>query len=100
MGGQSLARAFAELVAQVVSYDYGTDILPVRIRITQQELFAYAADLHCIARHEVGPRGAGLSFDLAGLLSPPRRGQSVLDRDQLHQTFVAMSEHAAEFSVR
>ncbi|HET8940126.1 MAG TPA: IS21 family transposase [Polyangiales bacterium] len=78
-----------------VPYDHVTDILPVRI--TQQELFVYAADLRCVARHELGPRGAGLSLDPAGLHPPPRRRQSVLDLDQLHQTFVDMGEHAAEF---
>jgi transposase len=78
-----------------VPYEHVTDILPVRI--TQQELFVYAADLRCVARHELGPRGAGLSLDPAGLHPPPRRRQSVLDLEQLHQTFVAMGEHAASF---
>lgn len=38
-----------------VPYEHVTDILPVRI--TQQELFVYAADLRCVARHELGPAG-------------------------------------------
>jgi hypothetical protein len=52
-----------------VPYDHVTEILPVCI--TQRELFVYAADLRCVARHELGPRGAGLRLDPAGL--HPRR---------------------------
>jgi transposase len=77
-----------------VPYDHVTDILPVRI--TQHELFVYAADLRCVARHELGPRGANLSLDPAGLHPPPRR-RSPIDRDQLHLAFVNMGEHAATF---
>jgi hypothetical protein len=47
--------------AYAVPYDHVTDILPVRI--TQHELFVYGADLRCIARHELAPRGKGLEFD-------------------------------------
>ena len=36
---------------QAVPYDHVTDLLPVRI--TQRELFVYAADLRCVARHEL-----------------------------------------------
>jgi len=54
-----------------VPYDHVTDILPVRI--TQRELFVYAADLRCVARHELAPRSAGVSLDPAGLHSLPRR---------------------------
>ena len=78
-----------------VPYEHVTDILPVRI--TQKELFVYAADLRCIARHELAPRSAGLSLDPAGLHPAPRRRQSALDLDQLHQAFTAMGEHAANF---
>ena len=39
--------------AYAVPYDHVTDILPVRI--TQRELFVYAADLTCVARHELAP---------------------------------------------
>jgi hypothetical protein len=49
-----------------VPYEHVTDILPVRI--AQHELFIYAADLCCIARHELAARGAGLTLD--GRVSP------------------------------
>jgi transposase len=77
-----------------VPYDHVTDILPVRI--TQRELFVYAADLRCVARHELGPRGAGLRLDSAGLHPAPQR-RSPIDLDQLHVAFDNMGEHAAEF---
>jgi hypothetical protein len=77
-----------------VPYDHVTDILPVRI--TQRELFVYAADLRCIARHELAPRGAGLRLDPA-CLHANHKGQSPLDVDQLHLAFANMGEHAVEF---
>ena len=77
-----------------VPYDHVTDILPVRV--TQRELFVYAADLRCVARHELAPRGANLSLDPAGLHPAPRR-QSPIDLDQLHVAFVNMGEGAAQF---
>lgn len=77
-----------------VAYEHVTDILP--IRVTQRELFVYAADLRCIARHELGPRGAGLSLDPAGLHPPPCR-KAALDLEQLHEGYVRMGESAAEF---
>jgi transposase len=77
-----------------VPYDHVTDLLPVRI--TQRELFVYAADLRCVARHELGPRGAGLKLDPAGLHPAPQR-KSPVDLDQLHVAFGNMGEHAAEF---
>lgn len=45
-------------------YEYVTDILPVRI--TQTELFVYAADLSLVARHELRPKGAGEEITLPG----------------------------------
>ena len=77
-----------------VPYDHITDILPVRI--TQRELFVYAADLRCIARHELAPRGAGLRLDPAGFHTV-HKGQSPIDLDQLHIAFGNMGEHAVEF---
>lgn len=77
-----------------VPYDHVTDILPVRI--TQQELFVYGADLRCVARHELAARGAGLKLDPAGLHPAPQR-QSPVGLDQLHVAFDNMGEHAAEF---
>jgi transposase len=77
-----------------VPYDHITDILPVRV--TQQELFVYGADLRCVARHELAPRGAGLKLDPAGF-HPKPQGRSPIDLDQIHVAFVNMGERAAEF---
>ena len=77
-----------------VPYDHVTDILPVRI--TQRELFVYAADLKCIARHELAPRGAGFKLDPAGFHPQPQR-KSAVDLDQLGLAFEGMGERAAEF---
>jgi transposase len=77
-----------------VPYDHVTDILPVRI--TQRELFVYAPDLRCVARHELGPRGAGLRLDPAGLHPPPQR-KSPIDLDQLRVAFDQMGERSASF---
>jgi hypothetical protein len=77
-----------------VPYDHVTDILPVRI--TQRELFVYAADLKCIARHELAPRGAGLKLDPAGLHPAPRR-KSPVDLEHLAVAFESMGEGAAAF---
>jgi hypothetical protein len=80
--------------AYAVPYEHVTDILPVRI--TQRELFVYAADLSCIARHELAPRGKGLKLDPAGLHPRPGR-QSPVDLDQLRVAFEHMGGHAASF---
>jgi transposase len=77
-----------------VPYEHVTDLLPVRI--TQRELFVYAADLRCVARHELAPRGAGQKLDPAGLHPPPQR-RSPLDLEQLRVAFGNMGERAAEF---
>lgn len=77
-----------------VPYDHVTDLLPVRI--TQRELFVYAADLRCVARHELAPRGAGLKLDPAGLHPAPQR-HSPIDLDQLRVAFANMGDGAAEF---
>jgi transposase len=76
-----------------VPYDHVTDILPVRV--TQHELFVYAADLRCVARHELAPRSAGKDVDPQGIHPPwNRRGA---DLDQLRQAFDDMGEDAAAF---
>jgi len=77
-----------------VPYDHVTDLLPVRI--TQRELFVYAADLACVARHELAPRGKGLRLDPAGLHPKPGR-PSTVDLDQLRVAFEHMGELAARF---
>jgi transposase len=77
-----------------VPYDHVTDILPVRI--TQRELFVYAADLDCVARHDLAPRGAGRKLDPAGL-HPAARGKALVDLDQLRVAFDGLGEGAALF---
>lgn len=77
-----------------VPYDHVTDILPVRV--TQHELFVYAADLRCVARHELARRGEGLKLDPAGLHPKPQR-RSPIDLDQLHFAFEGMGEQAGAF---
>jgi hypothetical protein len=77
-----------------VPYDHITDILP--IRITQNELFVYGADLSCIARHELGPKGAALKLDPAGL-HPRPRGHSAIDLDRLAAAFASLGPGAATF---
>jgi hypothetical protein len=80
--------------AYAVPYEHITDLLP--LRITQHELFVYAADLTCVARYEFAPRGQGLRLDPAGLHPRPGR-QSPVDLDQLRAAFTDMGEHAADF---
>lgn len=80
--------------AYAVPYAHVTDIVPVRI--TQHELFVYAADLACVARHELAPRGKGLRLDPQGLHPRPGR-HTPIDLDQLRVTFEQMGEHAARF---
>jgi len=77
-----------------VPYDHITDFLPVRI--TDHELFVYAADLECVAAHELAPRGQGLELDPQEF---HRRdaSQSAINLDQLRATFEQMGERSAEF---
>lgn len=77
-----------------VPYDHVTDILPVRI--TQHELYVYAADLECIARHQLEPRGAGRSVDPAGF-HRPRRRKPAIDLDQLRHVYEGMGQGATDF---
>jgi transposase len=77
-----------------VPYEHVTDILP--IRITQNELLVYSADLSCITRHQLAPRGQGLKIDPNGL-HPPCQKKSVLDEDQLRIAFGNLGERAADF---
>ena len=76
-----------------VPYDHVTDILP--IRVTQSEVFIYAADLKLAARHELAPRGAGCDIAPPGTHPPlHRRGA---DLDQLKQAFSQISDESALF---
>jgi transposase len=77
-----------------VPYDHVTDLLPVRV--TERELFVYAADLRCIARYELAPRGAGLKLDPNGL-HPRPGGRPAIEIEQLRDAFEQMGEQALEF---
>lgn len=74
-------------------YEYVTEILPVRI--TSTELFVYKADLTCIARHALLPRGAQQDSILPG--HRPRLADRGPDLDQLRVAFAQMDERAAAF---
>ena len=74
-------------------YEYVTDILPVRI--TENELFIYKADLSCIARHPLLARGAELQSIVDG--HRPRNAERGPDLDQLRCAFAALGEPAAAF---
>lgn len=76
-----------------VPYEHITDLLPVRV--TQHELFVYAADLRCVARHELAPRGAGRDVAPPGTHQRWRTG--VIDLDQLRVAFEQMGAMAAAF---
>jgi transposase len=76
-----------------VPYEHVTDILPVRV--TQTEVFIYAADLKLVARHELAPRSAGRDVAPPGTHQPwNRRGA---DLDQLKEAFAGIGEAGALF---
>jgi len=77
-----------------VPYEHVTDILP--LRITQRELFVYAADFECIARHELADRGGHHDIDPQGL-HRRRARQAAIDLDQLRVTYQGMGQGAADF---
>lgn len=74
-------------------YEHVTEILPVRI--TENELFIYRADLSCIARHPLLPRGAQLSSILDG--HRPRHAERGPDLDQLRRAFADLGEGASAY---
>jgi transposase len=74
-------------------YEYVTDILPVRV--TENELLVYKADLTCVARHPLLPRGAQRRSVLDG--HRPRYAERGPDLDQLRRAFDDLGEPAAAF---
>ena len=78
-----------------VPYEHITDLLPVRI--TQHELLVYAADLTCVARHELALRSQGLAVgvDCYHPRRTDRRGAA--DLDQLRATYADLGEDAAAY---
>lgn len=78
-----------------IPYDHVTDILPVRV--TQRELFVYAANLELIAKHELLPRSAGKDVDPLGFHRPKWKHAPAADLDQLQKTFEGMGENSAAY---
>jgi len=78
-----------------VPYEHVTDILPVRI--TQRELFVYAADLRVAVRHELAPRGAGADIDPQGIHRRWQHRTGVADLDQLRAAFEQMGPQASAY---
>jgi transposase len=76
-----------------VPYDHITDFLPVRV--TQTEVFVYAANLKLVARHELAPRGAGRDVAPPGMHRSGHRQSANLD--QLKQVFTDIGDEAALF---
>ena len=74
-------------------YEHVTDILPVRV--TADELFVYAADLKCIARHALRRKGAGEKATLPE--HRPARVERGADLDQLRRAYEGLGEPAAQF---
>lgn len=79
--------------AYEVPYEYVTQILPVRI--TRHELFIYAADLTCIARHELRRKGARQRAELPGRQAPARAHR--IDMDQLRLAYQDLGAEAVEY---
>jgi transposase len=78
-----------------VPYDHVTDFLPVRI--TQNELFVYAADLSVVARHELAPRGAGKDLDPKDFHRRWQHHTAAADLDQLRIAFEQMGPASTDF---
>lgn len=76
-----------------VPYKYVTDILP--IRVTARELWVYAPNLICIARHELRPKGAGARIFLPGRRRAKTRHGP--DLDHLRVTYEALGPQAAQY---
>ena len=76
-------------------YQHVTDFLP--LRITQSELFVYAADLRVIARHELRRKGAFEDATLPGHHPPPSRRSP--DLDQLRLAYDDIGHEATQFLI-
>lgn len=78
-----------------VPYEHVTDILPVRV--TQNEIFIYAADLRLVVRHGLAPRGRGVDVAPPGCHDHPGGGRRGADLDQIEKTFEDLGEDAGLF---
>lgn len=74
-------------------YEHVTDILPVRI--TQGEIFVYAPDLTCVARHELQRKGSGDDVELAE--HRPPRARRGADLDLLRDAFEGLGTAGADY---
>ena len=74
---------------------YVTDVLPARV--TASELYVYAPDLSCIARHELRRPGAGEDVFADGHRPPSFTDGA--DLDQLRVTYSELGEQARLFLV-
>ncbi|HHH27258.1 MAG TPA: IS21 family transposase [Polyangiaceae bacterium] len=77
-----------------VPYDHVTDFLA--LRVTERELYVYAADFECVARHELAEHGGHHEIDPEGL-HDHRRRRPAIDLDQLRSTYEGMGDGAARF---
>lgn len=76
-----------------VPYEAIYDLLP--LRVTQRELFVYAADLRLLARHTLAPKSSGIKVGSSQVhRRPERRGP---DLDALRAAFDALGDGAADF---
>jgi hypothetical protein len=73
-------------------YEHVTDLLPARV--TQSELFLYAADLRLLARHELRAPGRAEDAVLPGHHPGSQRGP---DLDHLRRAFAEISPTASAF---
>lgn len=76
-----------------VPYDHVTDILVVRV--TQREIFVYAADLSLVARHELAPRSTGA--EVGRQAHHKSRHTTAADLERVEKTFLEMGEAARGF---
>ena len=77
-----------------VPYAHVTALCPVRI--TQDALVVYGADLACVAEHVLLPKGAGRQAVLEGH-RPPRPEGPGAHLAQIREPFCALCEPAAEY---
>jgi transposase len=79
-----------------VPYEHITSFLPVRI--TADELLAYAPDLRCVARHGLAARGGGRDVGASEYHPRPHQERRpAADLDQLRGAFGDMGEAARAF---
>lgn len=76
-----------------VPYDHITDFLP--LRITERELFVYAADFTCVACYELAERGGHHDIDPNGFHQ--RQGQAATSLEKVRETYEGIGAGAVDF---